>query len=213
MSDATRRALQQNHGTGAWLVSGAFYGASDQALTPFLDRIQTHFGQSGKARYIAHEEAEANDMLRIHVDSFRGVPTLDELKMLRWRPGGGLIWFLPGTPMSGATANAHQRLARGICTDHGFEYIVQYVCGARFARGLHVLVFNRENDEERARADACYRALTKAFADNGYSVGRAATGYQDLHMQRMDPQFRSICQAIKSVLDPNGVIAPGRYGL
>lgn len=211
LSDAARRALQDRYGTGAWLVSGAFYGASEAALEPWIERVKAHFAASGKATYIDHDTAEANPMLRIHVDSFRGVPTADELKLLSWRPGGGLIWFLPGTPMEGRVANAHQRLARQVCTEHGLEYICEYVCGARFARGLHVVIYNREDEAETARADACYRALAAAFAAEGYSVGRAATGYHALHMGQLSEAFRDACRGIKAALDPNGVIAAGKY--
>ena len=211
LSDGARRELQQRYGTGSWLVSGAFYGASEAALVPFIERIKAHFLRSGKATYIDHDSAEANPMLRIHLDSFRGVPTVDELKLLGWRPGGGLIWFLPGTPMVGKIANAHQRLARRIYTEHGFEYICEYVAGARFARGLHVLVYNREDEAERNRADACYRALAEAFAAAGYSVGRAATGYHALHMAQLDPVFTEVVKALKASFDPRGVIAAGKY--
>ncbi len=211
LSTPARQALQKQYGTGAWLVSGAFYGASDAALEPFIERIRQHFLADGRAHYIDHDGAEDNPMLRIHIDSFRGVPTADELKLLAWRPGGGLIWFLPGTPMDGAVANEHQRLARAIYAEHDFEYICEYVCGARFARGLHVLIYNREDEAETRRADACYRALAAAFAAAGYSVGRAATAYQGLHMQQLTPAFRDTCAAIKHALDPNGIIASGKY--
>jgi len=211
LSDGTRRELREHYGCGAWLVSGAFYGASEAALAPFIERVRAHFMQSGRATYIDHDTADANPMLRIHLDSFRGVPTPAELKLLGWRPGGGLIWFLPGTPMVGEVANAHQALARRIYTEHGLEYICEYVCGARFARGLHVLVYNREDEHETARADACYRELTRAFTAAGYSVGRAATGYQALHLGTLDPTYTGVVRALKSTLDPAGVLAAGRY--
>ncbi len=213
LSESARRELQARYGTGAWLVSGAFYGASEAAIAPFIERAKAHFMAGGKATYIDHDSAEANPMLRIHIDSFRGVPTADELKLLSWRPGGGLIWFLPGTPMTGAVANEHQRLARGIYERFGFEYICEYVCGARFARGLHVLVYNREDEAETRRADDCYRALADGFAAAGISVGRAATGYQSLHLGHLSPAFTRTCAAIKQALDPNGVIAAGKYAL
>jgi len=100
--------------------------------------------------------------------------------------------------LADAIANAHQRLARRIYTEYGFEYICEYVAGARFARGLHVLVFNREDEAERQRADACYRALAEAFAAEGYSVGRAATGYQALRMSHIDPDIWLICMPKKA---------------
>jgi 4-cresol dehydrogenase (hydroxylating) len=147
------------------------------------------------------------------MNSYEGVPGEGELKMLRWRPGGGTIWFLPGTPMVGSVANEFQLASRRICRDHGLEYMVSNVCGPRFARGVHTLVYNRSEPDETARADACYRALAAEFARKGVFVGRAPTVYQEFHQAQRMPAFVKACAAIKRALDPNGIIAPGKYGI
>jgi 4-cresol dehydrogenase (hydroxylating) len=133
--------------------------------------------------------------------------------LLKWRPGGGNIWFLPGTPMDGRIANDFQRLCRGIYEEYGLDYTVMNVCGPRFARGLHVITFNREDADERARADACYRKMSNEVGARGVFVGRAPVDYHDFHMRQTMPAFRDACAGIKSALDPHGVIAPGRYGI
>ena len=138
---------------------------------------------------------------------------LGELGLLKWRPGGGNWWFLPGTPMDGAVANEFQRLARGIYQEHGLDYMIMNVCGARFARGLHVLTFNREDADENARADACYRKLSDAFAARCVFVGRAPIDYHDLHMKQTMQSFQDVCGRLKMATDPHNVIAPGRYGM
>ena len=78
--------------------------------------------------------------------------------------------------------------------------------------GLHVLVWNKDDKNENARADACYRELAETFARHGVGVGRAPD-YHDLHMRQMIPELRDACAAIKKALDPNGVISPGKYGI
>jgi len=213
ISDEGRRALREALGVGAWTVSGAFYGPSHQAMEPQIARVREHFGQSGKARYIPHEEAGAIPPLQVAINAFSGIPSYGELGLLKWRPGGGNLWFLPGTPMDGAVANQFQTLARGLYEAHGMDYMVMNVCGPRFARGLHVMTFNRDDADENARADACYRALSEAVAARGVFVGRAPIDYHDFHMAQTMPSFRNACGAIKRALDPNGVIAPGRYGI
>ena len=65
------------------------------------------------------------------------------------------------------------------------------VCGARFARGLHVITFNREDADERARADACYRKMSEEVAERGVFVGRAPVDYHDFHMAQAMPAFRA----------------------
>jgi 4-cresol dehydrogenase (hydroxylating) len=180
ISDAGRRALQQKHGLGAWTLSGAFYGPSAAAIEPQIARVRDHFMKSGKARYIAHEDAAKIPPLQVAINAFSGIPSLGELGLLKWRPGGGNIWFLPGTPMDGKIANEFQRLCRKIYEDHGLDYTVMNVCGARFARGLHVITFNREDPDERARADACYRTMSEEVAKRGVFVGRAPLDYHDI---------------------------------
>jgi 4-cresol dehydrogenase (hydroxylating) len=213
ISDEGRRALREHHGVGAWTVSGAFYGPSAEALEPQIKRVRDLFCQSGKARYISHEEAEGIGPLQVAINAFSGVPSVGELGLLKWRPGGGNTWFLPGTPMDGKIANEFQRVCRKVYEDHGLDYTVMNVCGPRFARGLHVITFNREDEDERRRADDCYRKMSEEVARLGVFVGRAPLDYHAFHMDQTMISFREACSGIKQALDPNGVIAPGRYGI
>ncbi len=213
LSDEGRAALRRQYGLGSWTVSGAVYGASRAAVQPQIDRIAQHFLASGKGRQIPMEEAEDIGPLHIAINSNTGVPTDSELKMLGWRPGGGAIWLSAGSPVAGDIVNALQAQARRICQDHGLEYLLSNVCGARFARAIHAIIYNREDPDEAARADACYRALGKLFADRGIFVGRAPTMYHGFHQAQRMPEVVRACASIKSALDPNGVIAPGKYGI
>lgn len=213
ISDEGRRALREKHGLGSWTVSGAFYGANPAAVAPMIERVRQHFGQSGKSRYIPHDEAQQIAPLQVAINAFSGVPSVSELGLLKWRPGGGNSWFLPGTPMIGKVANEFQHVCRSIYEEYGLDYTVMNVCAARFCRGLHVITFNREDEDERRRADACYRRMAEEVAKRGVFVGRAPTDVHDFHMAQTMPSFRSVCSSLKQALDPNNVIAPGRYGI
>ena len=213
ISDEGRRALREEHGLGSWNVSGAFYGSNQTAIEPMIQRVRDHFAQSGKATYIDHSDAMSIAPLRIAIDAFSGVPGVGELGMLKWRPGGGNLWFLPGTPMDGKIANEFQHLCRGAYEEFGMDYTVMNVCGPRFARALHVINYNRDDEDERSRADACYRKMSRLVSQRGVYVGRAPIQYHDFHMQQALPSFRETCNQLKSVLDPNSIIAPGRYGI
>jgi 4-cresol dehydrogenase (hydroxylating) len=212
LSPEARKELQARHGLGAWVVSGAFYGPTEEAVQPLLERVKAHFLKSGKARYISHAEAEQSRILKIHIDTFSGRPTRDELGLLQWRPGGGATWFLPATPMVGKIANEHQALSRRILGEHGFELIVEYVCGPRMSRALHILIFNRQDAEERQRAGRCMQALLKAYAEVGIPIARAPVDLQGDAMALLQgvPQVLS---GLKKALDPHGILAPGKYGI
>ena len=212
LPDDVRRELQHQCGVGAWCVSGAFYGASDEAVLPLVERMQAHFGRSGKARYISHEEASGHPILQIHIDTFSGRPTRTELGLLNWRPGGGCCWFLPPLPMIGTIANQHQALSRRILREHGLEFITEYVCGPRMGRALHILIFNRQEQGECQRVIACYQAPMAAYGQAGYPISRAPLDFQEEAMARLET-FPEVCAAIKRALDPNRILSPGRYGI
>ncbi|MFL5347330.1 MAG: FAD-binding oxidoreductase [Hyalangium sp.] len=207
-----RKELREKHGLGAWLVSGAFYGASEEAVQPLIDRVKAHFLRSGKARYIPHTEAEKSRVLKIHLDTFSGQPTRDELGLLQWRPGSGATWFLPATPMVGKAANEQQALSRRILAEHGFEFVTEYVCGPRMARALHILLFNRQDTEERLRAGRCFRALLQAYAEAGYPIARAPLDMQQEAMDQLQG-VPEVLSRLKRALDPAGILAPGKYGI
>jgi 4-cresol dehydrogenase (hydroxylating) flavoprotein subunit len=207
-----RKELREKHGLGAWLVSGAFYGASEEAVQPLLERVKALFLKSGKARYIPHAEAEKSKVLKIHIDTFSGHPTRDELGLLKWRPGHGATWFLPASPMVGKIANEHQALSRRILGEHGFEYIVEYVCSARMARALHIIPFNRQDAAERLRAGRCMSVLLEAYAKAGISVARAPLDIQQEVMARLEV-LPDVLSRLKRARDPEGILAPGKYGI
>ncbi|CAN5720040.1 hypothetical protein BH09PSE5_BH09PSE5_07280 [soil metagenome] len=213
ISDAARHALQKRHQLGAWQVSGMFYGASDAAIEPLIQRVRSVFERSGKAVFVSHEQAQDMPPLRVSIEAMTGTPGITELGMLQWRPGSGNSWFLPGTPMAGRHALELDHLGRSIFAKYGMDYIVMHVASARFARGLHVLVWNKDDPDENRRADDCYKELTVEFAKRGVNVGRAPIDYQGTHMDQMMPELKEACSAIKRALDPNGIIAPGKYGI
>jgi 4-cresol dehydrogenase (hydroxylating) len=55
--------------------------------------------------------------------------------------------------------------------------------------------------------------MSEEVAKRGVFVGRAPLDYHDMHFAQTMPGFQHACTAIKKALDPNDVIAPGRYGI
>ena len=98
ISDAGRAALQRKHGLGAWQVSGMFYGPSDAALEPQIQRVRAHFERSGKARYISHEEAQGMAPLRVAIDSMDGRPSANRWACCSGGPAAATHGSCPARP-------------------------------------------------------------------------------------------------------------------
>jgi len=173
----------------------------------FTTRERYPFDRTGGATPLPEDP-----VLSTHLDTFSGEPTEAELGLLDWRPGGGATWFLPATPMIGEVAAAQQRVSLDILTHFGFERCVEFVCGPRAARALHVVVLNRADPAERHRMDDCYAALVAAYDKLGYPIGRTPTDWQERAMSRL-PGLAAVTSAVKGALDPNRVLAPGKYGI
>jgi 4-cresol dehydrogenase (hydroxylating) len=210
LSDDARRVLRAKYGIGAWTVSGAVYGGSEAAIEAAMARVRAVFRDG---REITQEQAEGMPILAAALASNSGRPAGGELQMLRWRPGQGAIWFTPGMPMRGAIAEETSRACRAVAAAQGLDYMASFVCGPRFARGVHAILYDRTDQAAWARADACYRGMAEVFRSRGIFVGRAPTAYQGWHHGQRDPAVSETLAAIKRALDPNGVIAPGRYGI
>ncbi len=97
-------------------------------------------------------------------------------------------------------------------TEHGLDYQTEFVCGPRICKALHCISFDREDPQERARAEAAFRHLIAQYDAAGYPPGRMPTSFQEEAMRRL-PQLRQVTGRIKAALDPDGVIAPGKYGI
>jgi FAD binding domain len=73
-------------------------------------------------------------------------------------------------------------------------------------------LYSRSDAAEGNRMRGCYAALVKAYDEIGCPIGRTPTDWQEFAMRRL-PALSRVCRAIKVALDPNGIIAPGKYGI
>jgi 4-cresol dehydrogenase (hydroxylating) flavoprotein subunit len=153
----------------------------------------------------------------------KGVPTDHPLFSTYWRKrvtppaemnpdrdGCGLIWCSPVAPNTGADAVRVASLVRERILSHGFEPIISLT--ALTDRTLSCIVsvtYDRLQAGEDEKAASCYSDLLGVLARNGYYSYRLSVN----GMAAMDEgnAYSEMLRRLKSALDPNGILAPGRY--
>jgi 4-cresol dehydrogenase (hydroxylating) len=123
----------------------------------------------------------------------------------------GLLWIAPVLPATGGDARAVVNVVDPIYRKHGFDTLVTFTLITERAMVCVTNVsFDRRQADEAARAQACYDELSHALMAEGYVPYRSGPR----GMAALDPHastFWDVTSRIKQALDPDGVIAPGRY--
>jgi 4-cresol dehydrogenase (hydroxylating) len=153
----------------------------------------------------------------------KGVPTGAPLASAYWRKktappehmdpdrdGCGLIWCSPVLPNTGQDARAVSRLAEDVLLGHGFE--PQMSISLASERSLICVItisYDRSVPGEDERALACHRVLTERLLTLGYPPYRLPVGA--MHYMAGQDEYSDALKQLKATLDPNGILAPGRY--
>lgn len=125
----------------------------------------------------------------------------------------GLLYCVPLAPMDGTAAKEMLEIVNRIFEGYGFTpYITLNTLNANVLEAVINLVFDRSSEESTRRAQICIRELHKEYISRGFLPYRVSI---DLMSEIVDPNdlFWQIVRDLKSVFDPNHVIAPGRYNL
>ena len=159
----------------------------------------------------------------------RGIPNGRFLAGAYWRRRGGLppgfpaganpardncgiLWVSPVLPMRGADMLQAHALAEPVFGRHGFDLFATFsMLNERALGGVLTIAFDKEDAAETARAHLCYEELFAAMMAAGYIPYRVGHQSQDRLDSGDDSYWRTVAR-IKQALDPQHIIAPGRYG-
>lgn len=127
--------------------------------------------------------------------------------------GSGYLYFLPLFPLDGVLGRERAERAEAICAMHGFEPAMTLnILDGRCLELVLSISFDRA---DRQRVEAAHRCIDELHVDSidaGYPPYRVGVGTME-HIVRASDPFWQIAARLKDVLDPNGIIAPGRYNL
>ena len=149
--------------------------------------------------------------------SARGIPSVTALQIVNWHGGrGGHIGFSPVMPQDGELALAQATRMKARFEEYGLDYYTSFTMGRRHINNVNLILYDRDNADMVTRSRGLFTALIEDSAANGYGEYRT-------HIDFMEPVAKSygfnnqaqlrFNEKIKQALDPNGVVAPGKYGI
>jgi len=163
-------------------------------------------------------------MLKPNFELLKGIPAIEPVMGAYWRlrkppegpgdpldSGVGLYWISPVMPMRGADAMQVLDTAKPIFEKHGFDMVVSMILlNERSLVSIMNVAFDKAIPEECENASACYEELVDALIELGYPIYRS--GLQGMpKIRRHGGTYWDVATEIKKALDPNDVIASGRY--
>jgi 4-cresol dehydrogenase (hydroxylating) len=158
----------------------------------------------------------------------RGVPNGRFLAGAYWRRRGGLpagfparadpaadncgmLWISPVLPLRGADVLELHGMVEPVFRDHGFDLFVTFsMINERALGAVLTIAYDKEDPGEAERARLCYQKVFERLMAAGYipyRVGNQSMGALDPYR---DVYWQTVAR-IKQALDPDGIIAPGRY--
>ena len=157
----------------------------------------------------------------------RGIPTDAAMQSVWWPLGElpdrikddpdqshcGMIFCVPFLPPDGRIAKDAMDLTYRVYAKHGFTpFVTLNLVDSRALECVINSAFDRRQPEQVAAAHACNDELTMEFIRRGFPPYRVGPQNMNLVVDPND-QFWKTVRDLKHVLDPNGIIAPGRYNL
>ena len=129
------------------------------------------------------------------------------------RDGVGLTWFAPVLPFTGKHVVPYLKESRAIFENHGFDfYMAMLMLNPRSIVCLMGILFDKENLEEVKRAQELYDELFRKLHEHRYEQYRAGIACWERIWQDA-PELSAFYSLLKRAIDPNQVLAPGKYGI
>ncbi|GAB6054332.1 FAD-binding oxidoreductase [Magnetospira thiophila] len=126
---------------------------------------------------------------------------------------GGIMFCCPIVPMERDMVNLAMQKTEQIGKELGFDIAVTLNnMHGMTMEGVVSIDYDKRDPEQAKRAVACMRALNQAYMDMGATPYRMDIENMDLILDPED-SFWKTARALKSVLDPNGILSPGRFSL
>lgn len=127
------------------------------------------------------------------------------------RDNCGVIWLSPVIPMAKENVEEFRKTVEPIFRKHGFDCCMTLTTVTHRCFDCTIpILYDRDNPDNTAKANACYHELLKECLYKGYIPYRI--GIQSMaEIAGSKDTFWDTVEKIKKALDPNRVLSPGRY--
>jgi 4-cresol dehydrogenase (hydroxylating) len=125
--------------------------------------------------------------------------------------GCGLFWYSPLVPMRRGVVGQFIEFAERTCRKHGLlAPITLTTLSPRCFASTIPLLFDRLNPDAERQATICFEELYEEGLQLGFVPYRMGSQFMPV-LARNGNSVGPVVAAIKGALDPNQVLAPGRY--
>ncbi len=125
--------------------------------------------------------------------------------------GGGVTWVGTYGPMSQWEKGI--KIGMNILEEMGFPPVMvsRPMSGGHFCVLRFIVLFNKQDPQEVERVRELNLKLCNAVLDLGFIPYKTPPWVIDLMKDRLDPGFRKWVKEIQSLLDPYGIMNPGKW--
>jgi len=159
----------------------------------------------------------------ILIKKYLGIPNNSAIAQCYWRKktsvptqmnpdkdGCGLIWFSPIVPFQGNHLTKAIEIIETIVEKYQLEPAISLQCMSE--RAIHIIAsisWDRELKGEDENAIKCYKEVRNALNNEGFHFYRESTLSMNEPYEKSN--YIEFLQSIKKQVDPNNILAPGRY--
>jgi 4-cresol dehydrogenase (hydroxylating) len=125
----------------------------------------------------------------------------------------GLIWFAPILPYTTKEILPYLDACRKTFETYDFDfYMAMLLLNPRAVICLMAIIYDKDDANETAQAEQLYSELLTDMRARQYQQYRAGLPAWERIFEAA-PEILDLNNKIKTALDPNNVLAPGRYGI